>query len=306
MPAAPSKLWACQPLVPLALAALLAPTGCGPSYPTHNGYRLNDRKPWTHAKKLEWSEDNEIDVDDRVSYPKRRRARWFLLTIPELGEIKVELTATQLRQPSDDFDLAFEILDDGGRVLIRADKDEDDAGEETKKRELAEMRPGKYLVHVYAEGRKDEAEFNLNIKYKRTPDTGDSSFPQKVAYVGPLATVPVVDDAPPPPPPRHRCRGRHCHKKPPPKDPEKPQAKSFRAIISLIRSSGGRTTIRIAAGANRGVEKGWRGRVITRSGSAIPDGGFRITRVTATESYASVKASTDAVNSAKFVRLMPN
>jgi hypothetical protein len=287
----------------LSAGAIAMAASCGPAYPTHDGYPEARRSPWEKPKVLELSSDREAEVDDSVSYVKRRRARWYAIDIPAFGEMDVRVSTSQLGKQDDEFDLAFEILAPDGRVLIRADAEEDDAGDEVKTRSLAEMPPGRYLIHVYVQRRTDQADFSVRIQYRASSEGPESSFPAEVAYVEPLATVPAVDDAPPPPPPR--CRGPRCRKRPPPPKDDQPAAKSFRALISLVGTSGSGTDIRIAAGGNRGIDKGWRGRVITKAGGAIPDGSFTVTRVTATEAYATVKASPDAVRGAKYVRLVP-
>lgn len=287
---------------PLLLSLGFAATACGPRAPAHNGYRPNRIEPWTKAKKLEWSDDLETEVDDKVSYPDRRRARWYEVELPHYGELELKLSSTQLGEPKPDFDLAFEVLNASGRVLARAGVEEDDAGEETKERTITEMPAGVYLVHVYAQERTDAAEFNLQIAFKRLPPPDTSTFPDEVPYVGALAAVPPVDDAPPPVTRRRRRRDRPPRRDP---QPEQPAVKALKVRIANITARGGRTAIRIAAGKNRGVAVGWSGSVVTRGGKSISNGGFKVTKVTATESYASVRASADAVNAAKYVRLRP-
>ena len=294
-------------LLPLSIALGFAATACGPKAPTHNGYKPTQTKPWTKAKKLEWSDDFEAEVDDEVSYPKRRRARWYEIEVPRFGELELKLASSQIGEPAPEFDLAFEVLNPAGRVLARADAEEDDAGEETKERTITELPAGIYRVHIYAQKRTDAAEFNLRLKFKPLKPPDESDFPAEVPYVGALAAVPPVDDAPPPIVRRPRCRGNRCRKPPPRREPEpeQPVAKAMKARIAGITAREGRTMIRIAAGQNRGIAVGWSGSVVTRAGKAISNGGFQITKVTATESYASVRASSDAVNAAKYVRLRP-
>jgi hypothetical protein len=284
----------------------LALTACGPKVPTHNGYKNNRTEPWKKAKTLEWSEDMEAEVDDTVDYAKRWRARWFEVKAPRFGELEFKLEYTQLREPRPEFDLAFEIIDASGRVLVRADAEEDDAGEDTKERTITEVPEGVYWVHVYTQDRTDRAEFNLRVKFKPLAAPDDSNFPDEVAYTPALAAVPPVDDAPPPIVRRPRCRRPPCGRPRKPDPPDTgPKPKAVMVRISGITAREGRTAIRIAAGKNRGIETGWSGSVVTKAGRGIANGGFKISRVSATESYASVRASSDAVNAAKYVRIRP-
>lgn len=292
----------------LALSAgtIAMAASCGPAYPTHDGYPEARRSPWEKPKVLELSSDREAEVDDSVSYVKRRRARWYAIDIPAFGEMDVRVSTSQLGKQDDEFDLAFEILAPDGRVLIRADAEEDDAGEDTKERTITEVPEGVYWVHVYTQDRTDRAEFNLRVKFKPLAAPDDSNFPDEVAYTPALAAVPPVDDAPPPIVRRPRCRRPPCGRPRKPDPPDTgPKPKAVMVRISGITAREGRTAIRIAAGKNRGIETGWSGSVVTKAGRGIANGGFKISRVSATESYASVRASSDAVNAAKYVRIRP-
>lgn len=295
-------------MLPLCVVIGFAATACGPKAPTHNGYKSSRTKPWKKAKKLAWSDDFEAEVEDTVSYPKRKRAAWYEISAPRFGEFEFKLEATQLGEPRPEFDLAFEIVDASGRVLVRADLEEEDAGEETKTRTITEVPAGLYWVHIYTQARTDEVEFQLRVKFTTLEKDPESTFPTQVAYLPPLAAVPPVDDAPPPTVVKKpRCRKPPCRRRPRPDPPPDtgPKPAAVKVRIVGISSREGRTAIRIAAGANRGIEKGWRGSVVSASGKGITGGGFVVTRVTGSEAYASVKATADAVNAAKYVVLRP-
>ena len=112
--------------------------------------------------------------------------------------------------------------------------------------------------------------------------------------------MPPVDDAPAiVKTPRKPCRGSRCRKPPP--------SVAIRARVSGITasSSGKGTFIKINKGENAGIKVGWRGTVISESGARIPGGGFSVSKVTQSESYGTVRATPDAVTSAKYVRLRP-
>lgn len=288
----------------LVIAAALV--GCGPRAPAHDGYRSAGFKPWQKPQVLELDDLGEVEVDDTVSYPKQRRARWFAVDLPAFGELEVRLTyAPLILGGTGELDLAFEVLNENYTVLMRADAGEDDAGDDKKSRTLYELDAGRYYVHVYTQARLDEAEFNLRLAFQRAAREHDSNFPAEVAFVRTLPAVPPVDDAPAPV--ARPCRGAGCKKPRPPR--ERPNtdstAQAMRGRIAGITATASGTQIRIDRGSSAGVEVGWRGNVITSAGSAIPDGGFRVTRVTASESYGAVKATADAVTSARFVRLRP-
>ncbi len=272
--------------------------GCGPSIPEHNGYKRGIQRPWTKAKRLEL-EEGEAEVDDIVSYPKRMRARWYAIDVPEFGELALKLTysSTALAERRG-LDLAFEVFDEGYTLLVRADRSEDDAGDESKSRTLYELDPGRYFVHVYLQRRLDAAEFTLSAKFASARKEYESNFPARVAYLPILPAVPATDDTPVAEPVRKKCEG--CKK-----TPEPPPEVAVRARIAEATVSGAGTRIKINKGSSAGIQQGWKGSVITSGGARIPDGSFTVEKVSETESYASVRATKDAVNSAKYVRLRP-
>lgn len=306
---AASALWACG----------------GPQVPTHDGYRSNWDEGWEKPRPLELDEDNEAEVDGELSYPKRRRVRWYSVTLPGDGELEMVLTNSPLgvvseeeeeeEDAEDPFDVGFELYDQNYKMLLRADKGEDDAGDRKKARTAYELRKGTYLVHVFLQRRLDEAEYTLRVKYSSGQVEPQTNFPKEVAYVEDLAVVPALDDAPPPEKkkPRPRCRGSKCKKKPrgddpPKKDPEEtgttPTADKLRVKIIVVRGqSGGGTAITVAAGTDRGVDKGWTGQVVTKKGQAIPGGEFTITSAKNTSARGSVNISPDAVKQAGYAIL---
>jgi hypothetical protein len=291
---------------PVVLSAVLAACG-GSDVPTHSGYKSPKATPWRKPTVLQFDDQGEAEVDDSVSYPKRLRARWFAVDLPSGGQLEIQVQTEP--QGDRDVDLAFEILNEGYEVLARADRDEEDAGEETKTRALKQLRPGRYYIHVYAQRRLDEADFSLSLAFKPGAAAADrSNFPASVAFVGTLPDVPAVDDAPAPSaPPKKPCKGPKCKKKPPEPTPDpQPQVKALRArVAGIVSATAGGTQIRIDRGSQQGVAVGWKGSVESRDGKPIPGGSFEVSRVTAAESFGTVRASATSVTDAKYVRLRP-
>lgn len=310
-------------LIMPALAGLVA--ACGAKIPEHDGYRTAKAEQWETPQKLALDEDLEAEVDSELSYAKRQRARWFSLELPRAGELDVSLTFAPLGEvvneldEDDPFDVAFEVYDDHYRLLVRADKSEDDAGERKKRRTLYELPRGTYFIHVYLQRRLDEVEYSLRLQFRRAEvDVASTDFPKLVAFVDPLPAVPQVDDAPKPEP---RCRGRRCGKpesRPRTPDRAKPEPAAegrgqvvavpdggLRARITGVRATPNGTRITINRGTAHGVAKGWRGRVVTKESKAIPDGSFTIDSVKAQESTATVRTTPDAVTSAANAVIQP-
>ena len=96
-----------------------------------------------------------------------------------------------------DFDLGFEVLDPGNRVIARSDAQEgDDTGEIQKSKSLLDLEPGRYLIHLYLQGRMDSCDYVLRAAFKPMSSVGKSDFPAQVAFPQNLPMVPLQDDTP--------------------------------------------------------------------------------------------------------------
>jgi hypothetical protein len=308
----------------LALLGLVA--ACGAKIPEHDGYRTAKAEVWATPQKIELDDDFEAEVDSELSYPKRQRARWLVLNLPRAGEIDLSLTYAPLGEvvneldEDDPFDVGFEVYDDHFRVLTRADRSEDDAGERKKRRTLYELPRGKYYIHVFLQRRLDEVEYSLRLQLRPAEvDIASTDFPKMVAFLDPLPAVPEVDDAPRPEP----CRGRKCGgngKKPPKPESDRTEPEpqpaggsevvavpsgGLRARITGVRAAGGGTRITINRGTAHGVAKGWRGRIVTKDSKSIPNGSFVLDTVKAQESEATVQTTPDAATSAAHAIIQP-
>lgn len=264
-------------LATVVSSVVLAACG-GPQIPTHNGYKSEKVKPWKNAKKLNWDDKNEAKAEGDLSYPDQRRAKWFMLDLPSPGELSLKLEITPPGDSvNEDFDMAMEILDPGNRVISKADSEEEDVGELTKSRTLYDLPAGKYLLHLYLQGRMDSGDFVVRATYKRSGAGAEykSDFPQQVAFIPPLPTVPLQDDTPksykPPTPtgPVVIKKGPRGPKGPPPeKKPDPPPAGTAKtARILNIAVSGSNATITIGIGTDFGVAAGWKAKIAGVTGT---------------------------------------
>src|SRR5690606_17230171 len=84
-------LWA----LTLCCAGVFA--GCGGAQvPTHDGYRERWVAGWKKPTTLTLDEDLEAEADGELSYPKRQRARWYAVDVPEDGKIEVLVRSARL------------------------------------------------------------------------------------------------------------------------------------------------------------------------------------------------------------------
>ena len=289
----------------LVLAALVISgiAACGGvQVPQHNGYKSKTSEPWKKAKEIKLDEKQHGKVDGDLDYKDFRRAKWYVVNLPASGDLTVNL---EVSPPGEDkFDLALEVLDSNGNVLIKADKDDDDAYEVKKSKSLVELQAGSYWVHLYLEGRLDTCEYDLDVQWTPRELASADTFPRDVAFPPALPVVPLVDDTvgvkPPP------CKGRGCGggggsrppggggggggTKPPPPPPP-PAGGAVSAHIINVNVGGGGTTITFNKGTDAGVNDGSRGSVDGVKGS-----GFEAFGCGARSCKGVVKASADAVN----------
>jgi len=280
------------------MVSVLAACG-GPQIPQHSGYKSDKVKPWKTAKHLSWDDKNEAKAEGDLSYPDMRRAKWFQLDLPSPGELTLKLEVTPPGDAvNEDFDMAMEILDPGNRVISKADSEEEDVGELTKTRTLYDLPAGKYLLHLYLQGRMDTGDFVVRASYKRSGE-GDgykSDFPAKVAFIPPLPTVPVKDDTPSTykPPTTTTVvikKPSHGGTRPPPPDkkPDPPTGTPKTARIINISVSGSNSNITIGIGTDFGVAAGWKGKI------AGVNGAFSVGACNARTCMATVAATPDQI-----------
>jgi hypothetical protein len=293
-----------------ALLAAMVGCGGGVKYPEHDGYPTATAAPWKNPQAIALDAQNEVDLDDSVSYPQRKRAKWFAIDVPVMGalEIKLSFSSSAVNaDPDAPFDLAFELLDGNYNVVTKADPEDQDVGTSKKTRAVPKLKRGRYYLHVYTLGRMDEADFNLHVKFTPAPPKPMKeipNFPAEVAYVPPLPAVPPIDDAPPPPKKVHHG-GHHVASKPTePTKPEQPETPGgLMARISQISDAGGKTKITISRGSEDGVDVGWKGYVVNKAGKRVSNGGFTVTKVTSNECEAIVSLSFDDTRAAGRVML---
>lgn len=285
---------------------LLFVAACGgPQIPMGNGYKGGDKaKPWKKAKTLKWDDKGEAKAEGDLSYPEFRRAVWYMADLTQNGELDLRLEITPPGDATnDDFDLAMEVLDPGNRVIAKSDIEEADAHELNKTKNLVDLAPGHYLIHLYLQGRMDTADYVLKATFKPVAATqGKSDFPAEVAFLPALPMVPINDDTPKnykPPTTTVVVHTTHhpVHEPPPP--PKTPVAVMTARIIG-VSVSGGSTQITIGLGTSKGAKAGMAGKVNGLSGVT-----FTLASCNERACTANVAATPDQVNHASGVVLTP-
>jgi len=258
--------------------------------PAHSGYKSEKSKPWAKPKRLAWDDKMEAEDDGDLDYADFRRARWYVVDLPSAGELNLQLEITPPGDAvNEEFDLAMEVLDPGHRVISKADLEEEDAGELNKMRTLRDLAPGRYLIHLYLQGRMDVAEYELKAAFKPTGAV-KSDFPSQVAFLDPLPMVPLNDDTPSTPRPPNRNTGKKPPRtKPPKEEPAPAPATTLTARILGVSVSGSKTQITVGIGTAQGVASGWKAKVAGVSGT------FSVDSCTARTCTVQVSATPDQV-----------
>jgi hypothetical protein len=290
------------------LLLFVAASACaGQQIPTHNGYKGGDKaKPWKKAKTLKFDDENEAKAEGTLSYPDMKRAAWFGADLKSAGQLDLKLEITPPGEAvNEDFDLGFEVLDPGNRVIARSDLTEgEDTYEFQKSKTLLDLEPGKYLIHLYLQSRLDSADYELRAVFKPMASVGKSDFPAQVAFLPTLPMVPLTDDTPrsyrPPSATVVTVRRKKRGPKTPPPTPTPAAAapKSAR-IINLQVVSGG-TQITIGIGTSGGVSAGMNGKI-----NNVASGAFTIGACNERTCTATVKATPDQIKGGGSVTITP-
>ncbi|MGE3545687.1 MAG: hypothetical protein AB7L28_17245, partial [Kofleriaceae bacterium] len=186
----------------------------------------------------------------------------------------------------DDFDLGVEVFDASYHVLAKSDLEDEDAHELTKTRVVSGLHAGRYLIHLYLQGRMDIADFTLRTAVKRSTAPTEVDLGVNVAFPPALPMVPLEDDSP---------RGSRpatptvtVVKKKPPK--EEPPAKALSARIIGVKVQPGGTMITIGRGTEGGAATGMKGSI-----PGLAGGGFELASCTARTCAAKVSATPDQI-----------
>ena len=278
----------------LAISSLLLAACGGRDIPLHNGYRSAKAKPWKKTKNLTLNDKFEGKTDGELNYGAYKRARWYALQLPSAGELALALEITP-PPDAEDFDLAMEVFDTGNRVIAKADIEDEDAKETTKKRSVEIAEPGKYLIQVYLQGRMDIAEYELQLAFTPKPGELKTDFPASVAFVDELPQVPLTDDTPANRKPKVIVRtGRRT----PPqtkKDPvvvAPPASTSFSGMVLKVIVVGDGTEITFSRA--EGVNPGMKGRVV-----GVQNSGFAVGNCTDRSCKGVVRATPDQIGAGK-------
>jgi hypothetical protein len=273
----------------------------GSSVPAHSGYPLDKGKePWASAKRVSLDDNFEGKADGSVSFPRRERARWFLIKLPIEGALEAKLTLEPVTKGAD---VGFEILDAGFNIVAK--DNEEEQGQLKKERKVVNVARGDTYLHVFTLGRPDEADFKIRVRFVPSgqPDN-PTAFPGNVPNAPELAAVPTKDDTP------TRTKPR-AETKPEPKPQTAPKPTDEKgtviATISQFGEAGnGLIHITINKGTAANVDRDWEGYVIqTASGKKLPGSDFVIKKADSTESDAFVKASMDDIQRNRRVAIKP-
>lgn len=237
-------------------------SACGPNIPGHNGYKSAKASPWRNPKLIKLDDNREGKADGELDYPSQKRAKWYAIDLPTAGDLQVTVEANPSND-NGDFDLGVEILGPGNRVMAKADLEDEDAHELTKTRSAAGLDAGRVLLHIYLQGRLDNSDFEVKVKFTSKVTEAASNFPAQVPYLPSLALVPVIDDSPEgsgKKPPVKRP-GTGPRRPTPPKEPKQVEEPKTKVTAKVLRAtmSDKSTSLVLSAGSDDGVADGWRG-----------------------------------------------
>jgi hypothetical protein len=122
------------------------------------------------AKKIRIGDDGEGTSKGVVTYPGGDRVDWRMFEIPKAGDVTVNLKWVPAK-PGED--LAFNVFDDTFHVIRRV-APTPDSDKVRKTAELSALTPGKYYVQIYAPGRGDAGEYEVNVHWSEARAPGST------------------------------------------------------------------------------------------------------------------------------------
>jgi hypothetical protein len=285
---------------------LLFVVGCGGvKVPQHSGYKKPKSKPWEKPKVLKL-EKGAAKADVDLDYATYKRAKWLAVDLPGPGTLDVQIEVSPnsgnggVSEEGEelDLDVGFEIVDGKSfAVLHKSDLEADDAHELKKQRSLKDLEEGRYLIHLYLQGRMDSADVDVKVEFERGEKAWKSDFPNQVAFPDRLAAIPPLDDAPEQVAVVKKKRVTRVDKPRDDKDKDKPEPPGgggmVQAEISDTQPNGTGTSITIGAGTGDGLENGLSGSV-----RGVRNSGFKLSGCGPATCRATVKAAIEDVRSA--------
>jgi hypothetical protein len=290
----------------LSVLLLLIVAGCGGAQiPAHNGYKGKKPQPWKKAKTLKFNDKLEAKVEGELSYPDFKRAAWFVADLTQPGQLDLRLEITPPGDAvNDEFDLGLEVMDPDFRTIAKSDLDDGEAGELVKTKQLLDLEPGKYYVHLYLQGRQDTADYELRAAFKPMSSVGKSDFPAQVSFVPTLPMVPLQDDTPKSYKPE---KTTVTVRKPPRGQPKRPEPKKEPAAVTSLTARiigmqvvGGSTQITLGRGTSGGAAVGMKGKIV-----GVATGSFTVAACNERTCTATVAATPDQIKGSGSVVLTP-
>ena len=289
-----------------SLLLLLIVAACaGAQIPQHNGYKGGSKaKPWKKAKTLKFDDKMEAKAQGELSYAEMKRAAWYIADLQQAGQLDIKLDITPPGEEVDDeFDLGFEVLDAGNRIIAKSNKEEgEDTGEMQKSKSLLDLEPGRYMIHLYLQDRRDSCDYVMRATFKPMSSVGQSDFPAQVAFTPNLPMVPIQDDTPkgykqPTTQTTVVVKKQNKGPKPPKETPPPPVTTKSARIIGMQVVSGG-TQITIGLGTAGGASVGMKGKV-----NNVAAGAFTVAACTERTCTATVSATPDQIKTSGAVTL---
>ena len=262
------------------------------------------------AKTIEL-EGGEARVNDIVTYPGSDRVDWKVFEIPEglQGDMDIRVRWRPARPGMgvgvNVYDQYFDRLERIKRLRTSS-----------KKIKVRNLKPGKYYIQIYAPKRIDAGKYRLSLRFReRKPPkvptleelAGQIDDPPVLpAVIEPVVKTPeqiAAEEAD-----KQRLADEKAAADLAAADDAAKQAELDKPVFARVRrtqsSGSGGVIITISVGRNKGIERDWVGTLLNgKSKDALPDGDFKIIKVTASESIAKVRLSVDQVKANSRVRL---
>lgn len=274
--------------------------------PKKNSGKDRSRKK---AKKIEL-EGGEARIRDIVTWPGGDRVDWKTFEIPEglQGDMDIRI---RWRPARPGMGVGMNVYDQYYERLERVKRTR-----RSKKVKLRNLKPGKYYIQIFAPKRMDAGRYRLSLKFRERKPPKVPSLEELAGQIDDPPVLPAVIEPVVKSPEeiaaeeaeKARLAEEQAKIDQDAADKAAVDAELNKPVYARVRrtqrSGGGGVIITINVGRNKGVEREWIGTLLNGSSrKPLPDGDFKVIRVTARESIAKVRLSVDQVKANPKVKL---
>lgn len=288
--------------------ALGTATGCLTNVPQNKNSGKDYRSKGARTIELENGQGRTRDI---VTYPGGDRVDWKVFEVPEgsQGDMTIRL---RWRPARPGMRVGISVYDQWYDRLERIKG----TNKRSKRLKIRNLKPGKYYIQIFAPKRMDAGRYRLSLNFRERKPPKVPTIAELAGQIGDPPVLPAVIEPVVKTPEQiaaeeaeaQRLRDEQTAADQIKADEDAKMAELNKPVYARVRrtqsSGGGGVIITINVGSNKGIAREWVGTLLNgKTRNPLPDGDFKIIRVTARESIAKVRLAVDQVKANPRVKL---